>query len=126
MEKERARRVSKVTSTFSNGVPVGIMRVGLPWASSCLHRYEPQDEPLEEKTDLETEVAVRCPKCHSEDVIFEHLSGDSHSSEREADEDSEAVAAPDEEENSAAGSRKFDWTCASCGYKWEDEGIETN
>ena len=125
MGKEKATRVSKVTSNFSSGVSVGVMRAGLPWASNCLRHFEPKDEPLDEKRDLEVEVAIHCPKCHSEDVIFDHLSGDSQFSQHESDEDSEPADVEDEQTEPGSTSRKFDWTCASCGYKWEDEGVET-
>jgi hypothetical protein len=46
MGLEKATTVDDVTSTFAEGVPVGIMRVGVPWAMQALNNYFPQDEPL--------------------------------------------------------------------------------
>jgi DNA-directed RNA polymerase subunit M/transcription elongation factor TFIIS len=100
MGDEKTTRAEHVTSNFRNGVPVAVMQVGLPWARQAMQHYEPADEPMTQDSQADEDVAIHCPKCHSEDVIFEHL-------------------------DPAAGDQKFVWTCASCGNRWEDEGVET-
>lgn len=105
MGPERATRVDRVTSSFSPGVAVNVMQIGLPWAREAIMNYVPVDAPPELKEDDAEEVEIHCPKCHSIDVVFEHLS--------------------DEPKNGNATPQKFDWTCASCGYAWEDDGVES-
>jgi hypothetical protein len=107
MGPQKATRVDPATMNFSNGVVVKIMRVGWPWAWQAMRNYFPADEPPEEKLDIHGEdfkVEVRCPKCHSTDVIFERL-----------------VSEPTNED--ARPPSKFNWTCDSCGYEWEDDGV---
>ena len=50
------------------------------------------------------DYAVRCPRCHSSDVIFQSL--EPGTSER------------------AISASKFNWTCGGCGNQWKDDGIE--
>jgi len=100
MGAENATRPEAVTSNFVDGVEVKIMRIALPWARVVLQHYEPENEPDSTKTEEEFEnVAVRCPKCGSEDVVFGDLT-------------------TEPEENRS----KFDWTCDSCGQQWQDDG----
>ena len=76
-------------------------------ASQALQNYEPQNEPESEKigeSDLEN-LAVRCPKCRSTEIVLDSLAA--------------------EPETQAGESAKFKWTCDSCGHKWEDSGIES-
>ena len=100
--EEQAARADAVTSNFSSGVPVAVMEIGVAWAQQAMQNYQPADDPVTPDQGGE-DLAVHCPRCHSEDVIFEQLADQSDSS----------------------GGQKFDWTCASCGYRWEDEGVET-
>jgi DNA-directed RNA polymerase subunit M/transcription elongation factor TFIIS len=105
MGPEKATDVDKVTSNFSKGVGVQIMQIGLPWARPAMRRYEPEDDPTpKEKQELD-ELVVRCPKCHSDEVVFEGRT-------------SELANVRDE------SSQKFEWTCDSCGHHWEDDGVE--
>jgi len=99
MGAENATGVDAVTSNFEKGVSVKIMQIGLPWAILALQEYAPADEPVQK--DESAGLAIHCPKCDSSDVIFERLVP-----MREAQQD--AV--------------KFNWTCDSCGHRWEDEG----
>ncbi len=73
---------------------------------------------MEEDPDL----AIRCPRCHSTDIVFEHLAG---TQVLEEDSDPVETEADEVESEAATSARKFDWTCASCGYKWEDDGVES-
>ena len=105
MGPEKANGVDEVTSNFSNGVGVEIMQVGLPWVGPAMRNYEPEDDPTPKQTEEELdEVMVRCPRCHSEEVVFNQLDGD----------------LPETEKDSGP---KFKWTCDSCGNQWEDDGI---
>lgn len=98
--KEKTARIMDVTSNFSDGVKVQTMKVAALMARTAMEVFEPADEPLDE-SDAEY-AATECPKCHSEDVVFGE-SSDVEPSEQIID--------------------KFHWTCASCGYKWEDDGV---
>lgn len=103
---ERATSADRVSSRFSDGVEVRVMAIGLPWARAVMNSYFPADEPAEQEAESEEDVEIHCPKCHSTDVVFGQLDDES-------------------EENDGAFPDKFDWTCASCGYAWEDDGVET-
>jgi DNA-directed RNA polymerase subunit M/transcription elongation factor TFIIS len=103
MGPENATGVDAVTSNFSNGVSVKIMRIGLPWAGQAMKNYEPANEPVTQQEEA-GELLVRCPKCNSTEVVFERLINQP------------ATAASD-------SSPKFVWTCDACGHHWDDEGI---
>jgi hypothetical protein len=105
MGKEKATSVDKVTSNFADGVPVEIMQIGVPWASEAMKNYSPQDEPPEPKYEDADDLAIHCPKCHSTEVVFEDV----------VDQPPEA---------SGNSSQKYHWTCDSCGYEWQDDGVE--
>ena len=103
MGSERATGVNAVRSNFANGVDVQIMNIGVPWARQAMQNYAPANEPGP-KPDEPGDVQVRCPKCHSTDVILEDLIP-------------EPATTPDN------SSPKYRWTCDSCGHQWEDDGI---
>jgi DNA-directed RNA polymerase subunit M/transcription elongation factor TFIIS len=107
MGPEMATEIDAVTTNFANGVDVKIMNVGLPWARQVLQDYFPKDEPESERREREEEikeVPVRCPKCHSTEVVFDDLVGEP----------------PTTEQNSP---QQFEWSCDSCGHHWKDDGI---
>ena len=104
MGPEKATSVDTVTSDFSKGVAVKVMRIGVPWTWRVLENYEPADEPPEEKAEIDLSLAIHCPACRSTDVILQKLAGDS--------------TAPSEDVGS-----KFSWLCAVCGRKWQDDGM---
>ena len=104
MGPEKATSVDMVTSNFANGVGVSIMNIGLPWANQVLQNYFPKNEPERERDEEIKESFVRCPKCHSAEVVFDELIGEP----------------PTKEEDSPL---QYEWTCDSCGHKWEDDGI---
>ena len=103
MGPEKATGVDSVTSNFANGVSVGIMNIGLPWARQALQNYFPKDEPEEERVDEMKELPVTCPKCHSGEVIFDKLIGEPPTTEK-------------------ASPQQFEWTCGVCGHQWKDDG----
>jgi DNA-directed RNA polymerase subunit M/transcription elongation factor TFIIS len=104
MGAEKATGVDRVTSNFSKGVGVQIMQIGLPWARPAMQHYEPEDDPTPKEKEALDELPVRCPKCHSAEVVFEGLA-------------SAPAIATDE------SSQKYKWTCDSCGHQWEDDGV---
>jgi DNA-directed RNA polymerase subunit M/transcription elongation factor TFIIS len=104
MGAENATGVDEVTSNFGNGVSVKIMNIGLPWARQALEYYEPVNEPPQEGEQHLEEVAMRCPKCRSEEIVFEELSGEPTATEKDSPE-------------------QFEWKCDACGYRWKDDGI---
>jgi hypothetical protein len=105
MGPEKATGVDAVTSSFANGIGVQVMRIGWPWASQAMQSYEPADDQTakEEKKELR-ELPVRCPKCHSTEVVFKEL-------------------VPVEAASPGCSQPKFKWVCDSCGREWEDDGI---
>lgn len=100
---DKVASVDGVKSSFADGLDVFVMRIANNSAVSALKYYNPQDEPEEETSGQE--LAIHCPKCHSTDVIFDDAGG----------------AEPEDD----TITQKFDWECAACGYKWEDEGVES-
>jgi hypothetical protein len=103
MGPEQATGVDRVTSNFAHGVSVQIMQIGMPWASRGMQHYEPEDDPTP-KEEKVSELLVRCPKCHSAEVVFEGGT-------------STPIVTTDD------SSQKFQWTCDSCGHRWEDDGV---
>jgi len=107
MGPEKATGVDMVTSNFAAGVEVQVMQIGNFMAWQALQNYEPLNEPESEKVeegDLEN-LAVRCPKCRSTEIVLNSL-----------------AAEPDSQAGELA---KFKWTCDSCGHQWEDAGMES-
>ncbi len=104
MGKEKATGVDEVTSNFLNGVSVQIMQIGMPWARQAMQYYDPEDDRTPKETAQVGELTVRCPQCHSEEVVFEGGT-------------STLVVATDD------ASQKYQWSCDSCGYQWEDDGV---
>jgi DNA-directed RNA polymerase subunit M/transcription elongation factor TFIIS len=83
------------------------------------------------------EYVGRCPKCHSEEIVFEgrgdlqpHAeSADSDSAEEDPDVD--CTEEEEEEETADVASEddpgaKFNWRCEACGHAWQDDGIESD
>ena len=106
MGAEKATQVDPGTTNFVNGISVQVMSVGLPWARQAMRHYTPENEPPAVKDEEPEDLAIRCPKCHSTEVVLERLL-------------SEPASATDN------SSSKFDWTCDACGHQWEDEGVVT-
>ena len=100
MGPEKATGVDAVTSSFVNGVSVQIMNIGLPWARQAMMNYAPADEQAPKQQEKLSELPVRCPKCNSAEVVFERL-----------------LSEPDH------FPQEFEWSCDSCGYQWEDDGV---
>jgi DNA-directed RNA polymerase subunit M/transcription elongation factor TFIIS len=107
MGEEKATGVDAVTSNLANGVEVKIMNVGVSWARQVLQDYFPKDEPESERLEREAaekDLDVRCPKCHSNEVVFDDLVSEE----------------PTTEEDSP---QQFEWSCEACGNRWKDDGV---
>jgi DNA-directed RNA polymerase subunit M/transcription elongation factor TFIIS len=104
MGMEKATGVDAVTSNFAEGVSVSVMNVGWPWARQALQYYEPLNEPKPAPEEEPADVAVRCPKCRSEDVILDELVGERATTEKDT-------------------AQQYEWTCGACGYRWKDDGV---
>jgi len=100
---EKASAVDAVTSNFAEGVSVQIMSIGEPWARLAMKNYFPVDDKAQEDEEELDEASVRCPKCHSSEIVLE-----------------EAEPVRQEEDTPQV----FKWTCDSCGHHWEDDGVE--
>ena len=89
-------------SGFDKAVSIKVREVDQVHARAALLALPPSPEDQEmEETDAD--YAVRCPNCHSTEVVFLSLDN------------------PSEESSSA---ENFNWSCDSCGHKWKDTGIE--
>ena len=104
MGPEKATGVDTVTSNFASGIGVQIMQIGLPWAGPAMRYYQPEDDPTPKESAELDELVVRCPKCHSAEVVFEGGTA------------TPVVAGDD-------SSQKYRWGCESCGERWEDDGV---
>jgi len=104
MGPEKATGVDKVTSNFAKGVSVQIMQIGLPWARQAMQHYEPEDDETPKEKEEFDELVVRCPKCNSDEVVFEGGT-------------STLIV------DNGDSSQKYQWTCDSCGYQWQDDGV---
>jgi DNA-directed RNA polymerase subunit M/transcription elongation factor TFIIS len=104
MGEEKATNTAAVTSDFTKGVTVHIMRIGIPWARQAMQHYVPVNDqsPKDEAEEPHDEILVCCPKCHSAEVVLE-----------------ETIAPTDEQ----SLPQRFEWTCDSCGNRWEDDGV---
>lgn len=101
--RENATSVDDVTSNFEEGLPVKVMRIGLPWAYDAMWRnYFPQNERPEPKYEDAGDVSMQCPRCRSTEVVFR-----------------ERI------DRAPGAGAKYRWTCPSCGYEWVDDGVET-
>jgi DNA-directed RNA polymerase subunit M/transcription elongation factor TFIIS len=101
---EKATGVDADKLNYGQGVSVKVMRVGLPWAWRAMRNYEPRDQPQQPQEEEWTKIPVPCPKCHSTEVAFEGLN-------------------PRPRNKSDLASAKYEWTCESCGHRWQDDGI---
>jgi DNA-directed RNA polymerase subunit M/transcription elongation factor TFIIS len=102
MGPEKATSVDAVTSNFAAGLEVAVMSIGFPWARQAMQYYEPVDDKTpKEENEAYNNLSVRCPKCHSEEVVLEEMT-------------------PANRENPSP--QIYKWTCDSCGHRWEDNG----
>jgi len=112
MGSENATGVDDVTSNFAEGVAVKVMHIAAPWAHQAMKYYFPKDEQPEPSYEDTGDVAIRCPRCRSTDVVFNDLIN----------------PGPDRAVSLLGDDYMiltYHWTCASCGNEWQDDGVET-
>jgi DNA-directed RNA polymerase subunit M/transcription elongation factor TFIIS len=103
MGPERATGVDAVTSNLADGVGVAVMNVGIPWARQVMQNYTPaNDQTPKEEKEPASKLSVRCPRCHSTEIVFEDMIP--------------PTADP-------LLPQTYKWICDSCGHQWEDDGI---
>lgn len=88
--------------SFEDGIPMRVLRSDHERAVCALAQFLPAT-PEEEPTEADG-YRARCPKCHSDEIVFLEL------------------------DRSAAlnGEPKFHWHCDACSHEWEDDGVEEN
>ncbi len=91
--------------SFAGGVDLKVFSDFARRASQALDQFAPElmkwDDDVPEDED-ELDYAVTCPKCQSQDIIFD-----------------EADPPPDNSRFAAM----LHWTCAECGHQWKDKGF---
>ena len=92
---ENLQRLYPVHDT---GGMIKVLKRDAERARELMALYFPQEQGKNE------DYEVRCPRCHSSDVIFQGV--EAGTSER------------------AISASKFNWTCGGCGNQWKDDGIE--
>ncbi|HEY6250917.1 MAG TPA: hypothetical protein VI685_13235 [Candidatus Angelobacter sp.] len=120
---ENAENVESFHGTFDKGPALKVYSPFAGRASFLIEKLrnsippelenDVQDEADEEEHSDNAEhsdedYAIRCPKCHSEEIVFDNRESAGHVVDLEA----------------AREDSKYDWHCDACGYQWQDDGIE--
>ena len=93
-------------TSFEKGVGVKVRHFDRRRAIAALALYSRNPQPdasADEAGDEEYEV--RCPKCHSTEVVFQSIDLDPATK--------------------STFDSKFNWSCDACGYQWKDDGLES-
>lgn len=106
---ENIARLEDFKSTFENGVDLKVPAAMEEDALALLEQIDPGEEDDDEEDDNEEEdlpgdgkgYVVICPKCQSQDIIFDELN-----------------------QGDAPNDAAFNWRCADCNHRWKDDGIE--
>ncbi len=99
---EDAGSVDDYKGSYEAGVEIKVMKFQARFALDGLRRFASPETQQDSPEDAD--YAVCCPKCNSQDVIFQGL-----------DTQPGQGSAPD---------AKYTWTCDACGHQWKDDGIE--
>lgn len=99
---ENVEEVNQFHGDFESGVDVRVREVDGQRARAALAKAA-----RETRDDVATQeqYIARCPKCHSEEIVFEEL-------------------VPAAGTTESAQGEKFRWRCDTCGHEWEDDGVE--
>lgn len=101
---ENLENVDDFHSKFDNGLEVRVRDVDQQRALHVLSLIPSEKNAEEEDPEENTAFLPRCPKCHSEEIVFEELvAGASH--------------------RGSDSPQKFRWHCDACGNDWEDDGV---
>jgi DNA-directed RNA polymerase subunit M/transcription elongation factor TFIIS len=94
---ENVESIEDFRGSFEPGVDIRVREVDSGRADAALQNIFPS-EPGEVGGDY----IARCPKCHSDEIVFLSL----------------------DENIAASNDTQFNWSCDACGYKWKDDGVE--
>jgi DNA-directed RNA polymerase subunit M/transcription elongation factor TFIIS len=94
---ENVESVEDFRGSFERGVDIKVREVDSGRAYAALRNVVPSEVVAEN-----VEYIARCPKCHSDEIVFLSL---------------------DETATEGSGAQ-FNWSCDACGYKWKDDGVE--
>ena len=95
--------VEEYQGDYSQGVEFKVCDVDYQRAMAAI-RWAFREEPPQTTEEDARESDYRCPKCKSDEIVFEEL-------ERES---------PDQPDYLS----KFNWHCDACGHEWTDDGVE--
>jgi DNA-directed RNA polymerase subunit M/transcription elongation factor TFIIS len=95
---DNIENVEAFKSSFENGVDLKVTYIDNQRALRAISQSLPPGP------EGEKEYVALCPKCHSDEIVFE-------------DRDTPLNAGPAFDEG-------FNWSCEGCGYRWKDDGIE--
>ena len=98
---KNVERLKDFGGNYEKGVDLKVREVDRQNASAALQEHWPAEEGSPE---ADAEAVVICPKCHSDEVVYESL-------DKPSSGDSETDA-------------KFNWRCDACGHEWQDDGVE--
>ena len=71
------------------------------------------------------DFTVRCPKCNSTEVVYWGSAAASQRDDEDVDNgDADETEDGDQPRRSRPGNG-FEWSCDTCGYEWQDEGVES-
>lgn len=98
---ENVESVEAYKGSYEDGVEIKVMKFHAKFAIEKLRPFVPSQ--AEEHSPDDSDYAVLCPKCNSRDIVFESIDLG--------------------QEKESACDTKFNWTCASCGHRWKDDGV---
>ena len=94
---ENVENVDDFRGSFERGIDVKVREVDSGRALAALRNILPSEPHAEN-----VEYIARCPKCHSDEIVF--LSLDESTTENR--------------------DGQFNWSCDACRYRWKDDGVE--
>ena len=91
---------------FEHGIDVRVRDFNQQRAMAALAQAQtPGESDNQEGEEEDAPYTARCPKCHSTEIVFQNLDVDPVTK--------------------SAFDSKFNWSCDACGYRWKDDGIES-
>jgi DNA-directed RNA polymerase subunit M/transcription elongation factor TFIIS len=95
--------LAELIENFAAGVDLKVSVKVRDHAQATLREAGSEEEEIaEDLAEEDKKYAVVCPKCRSEEVVFE---------------------GEDSPEDNPTSALRFNWNCADCGHEWKDDGI---
>lgn len=91
-------------ATFEKGIELKVRDRDQQRAMGALAKADPVEAESSEGLQEELEYAARCPRCHSQKIVFQSLQPSSASA--------------------SAFEARYNWSCDACGLRWQDDGVE--